>query len=786
MANKKQKKQKRREGRQRQEEGRARSLSNQQTAPSAGQVPWQAVPMSLHRMETNLSESLSREERVALIRDIAEGAEREFQQSYFNLGKWFERYDALHLLAYCCTYFLCHPSGVDPEANGGLDFYPHYLEILQAFSLMQERSLSMRPVGPESKELLDLMGSIGPAAIIRSLNAKVNKVDGNSERDFLLLSMRTQTMAVRNPGYPHHIRHVALQLAEAMCQDFNAVHGVDPVQFVECLFHLKEIAMSRLHDHLTRVAKALKETSYRKMGTAYLESFPDVKDFDADGLFDLMGSDLESFKACLMYYSDMRLADCFVFTLDELVSACGQHADRQLVKELIDNLALEFGDLRDFNKEWAVLNNPVWERPFIKLDDETFFLVLVGHIPHYISGLLEALVTHDPALEQKYRIRKAGFLEDEVERLFREAFPHGKLYRGSMWDDGNGDRGENDLTMVLGAVALVVEAKSGSVSPSAKRGAPRRLESTIGDLIVAPSDQANRFIRILEETSGPHIFATRSGSNNTIDVSGVRYFLPLTVTMEQFGFLSNALDLAESGISERKASDLSQVVSLTDLVVIFDVLGLQSEKIHYFLRRRELGSRLRLRGYEMDVLAFYLDSAFNVGEMEFSGNTFVNLVPASINLDPYFVGEQLEVAVEKPQLKLTPRWKSILERLDEELDDRCLDAALVLLNVPYEDQQRLEGEFTRLSHSVLDNRDREPRTWVQLFTAPSERQFRVALYPYLSNYRETGDAIIGDFLDQDDAGQSRGSVCIGVDLDCGGNSYSVVALSEHPDLFDRF
>ena len=151
-----------------------------------------------------------------------------------------------------------------------------------------------------------------------------------------------------------------------------------------------------------------------------------------------------------MYYSDMGLADCFVFTLDELLDAYGQYADRQSAKNVIDKLAFEFGDLQDFEKEWVVLNNPVWERPFIKLDDETYFLVLVGHIPHYISSLFEGLVTHDPSLEQKYRIRKANYLEDEVERHFRAGFSHGKFYRGSMWDDGNGDKGENDLTMVLG------------------------------------------------------------------------------------------------------------------------------------------------------------------------------------------------------------------------------------------------------------------------------------------------------------------------------------------------
>ena len=741
--------------------------------------------MSLHRLVPGFLESLSAEERIAVLQDIVNTAESEFQKGYFSLGEWFDRYDALHLLAYCCAYFVCHHPGVDPEVNGEIEFYPHYLEILQAFSLMQERSLSTKPLGPDAQALLDLMSSIGEAASIRGFKPNVNRVDGESERNLVLLNMRVQTMAVRNPGYPHHIRQIALELAETVRDDFVDVHAIDPVRLVEALFHLKEVAMERLTEHFGRFSHAFRETSYQKVASAYMESFPGVQDLDADRLFALSGNNLDSFKEVLLYYSDMMLEDCFVFTLDDLLDVYGDRADRQSVKNVIDKLAFEFGDLQDCNREWVLLNNPVWERPFIKLDDEAYFLALAGHIPHYISSLLEGLATEDPVLEQKYRARKAKYLEDEVERLFRSGFPDGKFYRGSMWDDGQGDKGENDLTMVLGSVAIVVEAKSGSLSPPAQRGAPKRLADTVRDLIVAPAKQASRFIRILEGTQGPNSFVTMSGSENKIDVSKVRYFLPLTVTMEQFGFVSNMLNLAESGFSDRKVSELPQVVSLTDLMVIFDILGLQSEKVHYFFRRRELGARVRLHGYEMDVLAFYLDRGFNVGEVEFSGDSSIALLSTSKQLDPYFVGEQLGVAVDKPGLRLTPWWTSVLQRLDAELSEDRLDAALVLLNVPYDDQIKLERQFTKLSHRVQRNSGEEPRTWVELLTVPAGRQFCVALYPYLSTFRENRDGVIDDFLKQDKAQQSRGTVCIGVNLDGGDTPYSVIALAPQPDLFDQ-
>ena len=688
--------------------------------------------MKLYGVPPVLPDSMSREERIALIQEIVQTAEDEFQQKYFSLGEWFERYDPLHLLAYCCSYFVCHPAGVDPEVGGGLDFHPYHLEILQAFALMQERSLSDRPLGLEAEGLLDVMCAIGQAAINRGLKAHIDQVEGESEWNFVLSSIRTQTMAVRNPGYPQHIHRITRDLAETVREDFVDVHGIDPIRLVDALFRLPEVASTRLNEHFERVAHFYREMSYRAVATSYLESFPDVEDFDADHLFQLVGRHLHSMKAMLVYHSDLRLADCFTFTLDDVVGAYGQCIDQQAVRTLIDKLAFEFGDLGDCNKEWVVLDNPVWRRPFIKVDEDTYFLALAGHIPHYVSGLLEDLVAEDRALDRKYRDRKAQYMEGEVERLFKAGFPDGRIYRGSMWDDGAGNKGENDLTMVLGSVAIVVEAKSGSLSPPAQRGAPKRLVDTVRQLIVEPADQAYRFIRVLEGTEGPQSFVTKSGAENTIDVSGVRYFLPLTVTMEQFGFVSNVRNLADSGISDRGVSELAQVLSLTALMVVFEVLDLQSEKVHYLFRRRELGARMRLHGYEMDVLAFYLDRGFNIEEVEFSGNSFVDLTLASKQLDLYFVGQLLGVTVDKPRLRLTSWWTRMLQRLDSDLSEDRLDAALVLLNVPFDDQKKMERQFAKLSDRVRRKKGEESRTWVQLLTAPGERQFCVALYPYFS------------------------------------------------------
>ena len=326
-----------------------------------------------------------------------------------------------------------------------------------------------------------------------------------------------------------------------------------------------------MNQHRGRVSHFVRQSSVQQVAAAYLDSFPEVIEFDTDRLYELAGRHLDSFKFKLIEHSDLRLADSLTFTLDDIAVAYGQGADRQALEYLFDRLAIKFGELRDQDKEHVILDNPVWNKPFIKIDHETYFSSVISLMPHYTLGLLENLVSADSQLAERYRQRKAGYLENELEELFRKSFPAGKIYRGSTWDDGAGGNGENDLTAVVGSVAIIAEAKSGVVSPPASRGAPERFRRTVRELIEEPSEQAHRFIKVLRSSQGPQSFPTRNGSVNTIDASGIRFYVPLTVTLEQFGSVSNLRDLVESGISSRKLPELAPVISLTDLMVIFEV-----------------------------------------------------------------------------------------------------------------------------------------------------------------------------------------------------------------------
>ena len=320
-----------------------------------------------------------------------------------KIEEWFRQYDALHLLSYCQFYYLAYPEGVDPEVRGPLDFYFFYLEILQAFSLMQERSLKSNPVGPESDRLLKLMGNVGTTIQFRAMGNLSNLSEDERNQRVVLQSMRSQTASVRNWGYAGHMHKVVHALAEKVRMDFLEYYSVDPATLVDTLLNLAMIAQDRLNQHLDRVRNFCRQHSYKDMAKEYVEGFPDVVGFDADRLFDMAGRHLDSLKALLVFHSDLRLKDNLTFTLDDIVQAYGEGAKRQALNSIFDKLSLQFGELHDQNKEHVILDNPVWRKPFIKLDHSTYFSALIGSMPHYTLGLLERLISEVPGLEEKYR-----------------------------------------------------------------------------------------------------------------------------------------------------------------------------------------------------------------------------------------------------------------------------------------------------------------------------------------------------------------------------------------------
>jgi hypothetical protein len=754
-------------------------------------VPWNPPKMKLFQMPQLLRDDLTREQRLQAVKEIGKQAKEQFDREYPMIRKWFDDYDALYILATCIIYFISAPEGVDPEAYGKLEFPHHFVELLQAFALMQERNLSPRPLLQDGIRLKEEMKEIGLAMQMRSFfQIREDMTEEDLRREELLQTVRGQTSGVRNWAYHHQMFKMTSDLMGKIASGFEQMFGLDPLKIVTMLNKLAETTQDKFDSHLHKIGSFYRKNDYRTMLKAYHQAFPETVEMDdekAKELFEFAGKKLDNLRVMMICHSDLRIADIFTVTLEEMLEMYGEQQHKAALKSLLDSWSHTFGDLQDNNPEHFILNNPCLRRPFIKVGETAYFSSVMGVLPHLVLRLLENMIGQDASLKAKYEKVRARYLEDETEAIFREGFPHGSIFRGSKWiDPESGKTYENDLALVIGTFMIVVECKSGSIDPPASRGAQESLKERIEELIVEPATQANRFIGYLRTHKGNHSFKTEGGKTNTFDNGTVNYYIPCGITVESMGIVSSNIKLPmNAGFIEREWTDLAPSISMADLECIFDLLPLEAEKVHYLARRREFERHVDYRADEIDLLGFYLDNGFNIGLDEYQGTLALNLTLKSKELDPYFVATAQGRSVRKPHLEMTKWWGDLLRQLSEKRPDRWIESSYILLNSTKLDQEKCEKEFLEWQQKVRAGKVPHKHNWVQGWMGPEERRFVVACYPYVTKDRTERNSIISGILSSDESKNSRGSLCIGIDVNRRDYPYSVLAITEATNLLEQ-
>lgn len=754
--------------------------------------PWEPVKMKFFEMPKLFRDEISREVRIDAIRKIGKKAKEDFSLKYPLLKKWFEDYDALYILSFCVFYFMSHPEGTDPEAEGKLEIYQHCIELLQAFSLFQHRVISPKPLLDDAERLKNDLKDIGQLMQMRFLDIPEEITSDEDLHAFTLrVSMMEHTIAVRNWAYPQQIKKVVSDLASMIKTDFEILYGVEIERIVNILFSLACRTEDLMNEHISKLRSFAKKGNCKEMLEAYREAFPHVIKMDdqqIEEMWNKCGKNLKKLLSLLICHADLSLDKIYTFSLDDVVSLYKDESKRGNIRNILAKLSYKFGDLKDSNMEYLILDNPIHIRPFIDLGEDHFYTAIWGSFPHIVMEIFEYLISQDENLLNKYNNEiKSKYLEDEIERLFRLNFPTAQICRGSQWiDDGSKIPYENDLTVIIDTFALIIEAKSGRVTKPAKRGAPDRLFETLKTLIEEPSEQAHRFNTLLEGNKQVHVFKNKRGEENRIDSTNIHYYIPLGITLSQLGSISSNLKgkMIAAGVTKKTIGQLAPSISLTDIELIFELLPLEAEKIHYFARRREIEDHFRYEGDEMDLLSFYLDNGFNIGESEYKGDIALNMTGKSFELNPFFIGKSEGVSIAQPELSMTTWWKDILIQIHRRKPQNWLETSYILLNSTKEDQEKFIKALEILRKRILKGRTEKPHNWVNFLSGPPRRRYSIVGYLYTTEDKELRNNIIATILQQEGKDEVRGVVVIGSNINRYDYPYSVLAGKLDTDLFD--
>lgn len=765
----------------------AKKMSSTQR-PLYGSAP-NPIKMKYFEVSMDGLSDLSFEKRLNVIRKIGKEASEEFSAKYQSIKKWFEKYDSVKLLSFSYYYFMMTKAGYDEEAvTGKLTFPAYYQELLQAFSLTLPRSFKADPLSEEVyqfKEDLTLAFDLFKKSQYNVPDSVTVEVDVH--KHILRSEMILNTTAVRNWSYDHQMKKVTLDLAEGIKAEFLKVYGFYPTIFLNLLYRMVEEVQVKVNDHLNKIRKIVSQKTYSNVIETYELLFPTEKipKERHEWFWDHFGKNLQNLKGFFLLHSDYFLEHLFTFDYEILSSYTDNELSKEQLREVFSQISYSFGDLQDFNTEYFILGNPIHEKPFILLSEDTVFSTLWSVMTHFSINIMESLCSSEDKLRQKYIHERASYLENEVTEIFKKAFPTAQIYVGSQWLGCDDKLYENDLLVIVESFAFVVESKAGMVSPAAKRGAPDRLFKTLKELIEVPSEQALRFIDFLKDNPVELSLKVKKGANNKFDASKLKYFIPVGVTLSHLGMTSSNLKkLIKAGITDKPIEDLATSISLTDLEVVFDILPGTAEKIHYLQRRRELEANVEYEGDELDLLALYLDDGFNIDNY-IKKYSSIHVTLKSKELDNYIIESAQNERVIKPILRKSKWWADILSRLEQERPAIWLEASYILLNIMYVDQLRFKKEADKLFNNMRMGKSEKLHNWVRFETSNEERQFTLVCYGYRNSAIEDRDAIINDILDMSRVENKKGILIIGVNVDKKHYPYSILASTLSPDLFEN-
>jgi hypothetical protein len=534
----------------------------------------------------------------------------------------------------------------------------HSLEFFQAYFLtFPVNDLKVRYTNPWVFVRLNcVLRALGQTFAMLGIDRNIPE----SERSARLIeqTIRLHTLAVRNAGFADQVTAQLRGVFARLDEDHQVREGIRLSPLVAMWERLTKVLEGRVSDHMDGLQGALS----MRDPLSRIEEYCKWRNYKPNVVRDMIaawreaGGEPDRAAAICINDADLLLPQLYVFDLSDFAAAFPEPVDEDALLNTLVHWSYSPQDLVGHNRNHLFLDNPIWERPLLRMGERRFYWPILEIFHSFGLEMLESLVSRHSDLREKYFSKaRSTYLPDRVAELMRNAFPMGQVFCGSLWqNDVERTKGENDVLVIVDAIALVIECKSGRFTDKSRRGHPQRLKKDIQELLNDAATQTQDFVRVLRKARGPVEFNTLRGEINRFDPTKIRQFVRLTITLDYLGpFICAVKELTAAGLLSEDAKECP-TISLVDLENIFDLLDSPLQKLHYLKRRAELPPRLDMFGDELDLLALYLANAFNLGELENMPDQHVRFDWLHKQIEPYFYGRSIGRPVIKPHLTLSP------------------------------------------------------------------------------------------------------------------------------------
>ncbi|MET4425771.1 hypothetical protein [Bradyrhizobium sp. RT3a] len=668
--------------------------------------------------------------RAAFLK-IAERKTEEFPTLIEAILQGFREKYPPHILAVMAGYGLSAPvsdAGVSAKRLTS-KIEQHHIELLQALMLMLPISgWGEPPASPaDIQKAIDSVADLADAFFARRYRAVEDTTDLQARTVLALQErLRLHTQMVRNWGYFSEVVQISSELYAPLDDAFRKALGFTASDLIVTGRHLVRLLEDRNTERFKRLKLSFRERTIPRLVRAFFKHHPEMKGDAEKFLSDIPDNVTpEQVKSDLLAHASISFVTVMCFAAPQVAQSSGLAVDT--TGAVLDALSLRPGGLSGQDPERLFMANPVWRSPVVKVGSAYFCPApqsLFSHIHEVMRSIADKI-----GLSKSLESQRAAYLEDKVKRLLSEALPTAQLRHGIKWRS-DGVEYETDHVAAIDKTIVIVEDKSAALTAPGLRGAPDRVRRHVTDLIVAPSEQSSRLESIIWEAKAGDSNAAATLTPFGLDFAATERIVRISVTLDDFSILASAEgEMKEAGWVPRSLM-LASTLNIADFQTTIDILGKPAYFLHYFAERERLQRALRIFADEMDFLALYLDTGFNVGDLE-KEKVSLALTGMSAPVDHYYNSRDAGVVVRKPAPKLSPYFSALISTIESRAFAGWSTVTTDLLRcASWEEQRKVEKLLMQLQRKVERNWHDPEHECSLVISPPEVRDTAVVFYAY--------------------------------------------------------
>lgn len=504
--------------------------------------------------------------------EYKESQMEEYDEKYKRLVGLIDKFDALGIISSISSYsYLCTVDGIGPISPVLVE----YLAGLATNNCYLEKNLAT------STDFLDIWKTgdeiLLQAGVVNIFSGiDIQDKESEIERNIFAAQLKNNYAFTRGYSWNRYIEK----------------------QNIEGIFNGFESEIEKLIGFFPREAFEIIE-SYQSLMGKRLRNWQDIVSNQSDTI-----NIIER-----MFSYDFR--NVALFSMKDLETEC-KEVGKQHLNAFFDFFSFNIKVTSNHNYKYPTDQNILFEKPIIQFNNQylipNFEMVLWN-----LRQLIEDEVKKSAKLWNRYdKGHKAKYLEDESKRIVKKLLPQCDIYNSLYYKPAGEETAcELDVMAIYDTTIVLVEAKSGIYSTSARRGGLKRLEKDINKNIEYAYNQGSRTKKYIESNEKSIFYSDDKLKNEVISLSKkeIKKIFIINTTLDYYAELGVELyRLKKHGIY--KAEEFPWTICISDFKVIADFIDFTNQFLYYLMMRKNLNNSINENSgirllYELDILAMY-------------------------------------------------------------------------------------------------------------------------------------------------------------------------------------